>query len=153
VFVRAQQVFLLLVPYLLGLLTIASAPVHAANVLAPAAKSPGAKLTPGILAYLADSEPGQNIVISPLRQDKQYQQKNENSFINNNVVFFSLKHPAGAVHALSWDGKQIGFAAPASRGFAVRRRRSGSRGGGTRGRGTRGRGAKSGGEPESTCRR
>jgi hypothetical protein len=68
--VRAQEVSLLVVPCLLWLLTIASAPVHAANVLAPpAAKSPGAKLTPGILAYLADSQPGQNIVISPLRQD------------------------------------------------------------------------------------
>ncbi len=62
--VWAQQVSLL-VPCLLGLLTTAGA----ANVLAPAPKSPGAKLTPGILAYLADSEPGQNIVISPLRQD------------------------------------------------------------------------------------
>jgi hypothetical protein len=60
-----------MVPCLLWLLNYAGVPVHAANVLAPAAaKSPGAKLTPGILAYLADSEPGQNIVISPLRQDK-----------------------------------------------------------------------------------
>jgi hypothetical protein len=69
--VRAQEVSLLLVPCLLWLLTSAGGPVHAANVVAPAAvKSPGAKLTPGILAFLADSEPGQNIVISPLRQDK-----------------------------------------------------------------------------------
>jgi hypothetical protein len=68
--VRAQEVSLLLVPSLLWLLNNAGGPVHAANVLAPpAAKSPSAKLTPGILAYLADSEPGQNIVISPLRQD------------------------------------------------------------------------------------
>jgi hypothetical protein len=60
----------LLVPCLLWLLNNAGVPVHAANVLAPASKSPGAKLTPGILAYLADSEPGRNIVISPLRQEK-----------------------------------------------------------------------------------
>jgi hypothetical protein len=58
-------VSLLVVPSLLWLLNNAGA----ANVLAPATKSPGAKLTPGILAYLADSQPVQNIVISPLRQD------------------------------------------------------------------------------------
>jgi len=66
-----------LVACLLELLIAAGAPVHAANVSPPPAVGngpaantfPGNLLSPGILGFLANSEPGQNIVISPLRQE------------------------------------------------------------------------------------